>query len=45
MNNLTDIQSKDFENLKMTLENYGEDYNYELIEKAFVNNQGYPAFW
>ena len=32
---MTDIQLKDFENLKTTLQNYGEEYNYELIYKAF----------
>ncbi len=32
---MTDIQRRDFENLKLTLENYGEDYNIDLIKKAF----------
>ncbi len=32
---MTVIQRKDFENLKLTLENYGEDYNFDLIKKAF----------
>ena len=32
---MTDIQRRDFEDLKLTLENFGEDYNIDLIKKAF----------
>ena len=32
---MTEIQRKNLEDLKLTLENYGEEYNLPLIEKAF----------
>ena len=32
---MTELQLKDFEDFKLTLENFGEDYNYNLIKKAY----------
>lgn len=32
---MTDRQFENFENLRLTLENFGEDYNYNLIKKAY----------
>ncbi len=32
---MTELQLKNFEDLKLTLENFGEDYNYNLIKKAY----------
>ncbi len=32
---MTELQLKDFEDFKLTLENFGEDYNYNLIRKAY----------
>ncbi len=32
---MTDLQLKNFEDIRLTLENYGEDYNYNLIKKAY----------
>ncbi|MBR6564867.1 MAG: bifunctional (p)ppGpp synthetase/guanosine-3',5'-bis(diphosphate) 3'-pyrophosphohydrolase [Clostridia bacterium] len=33
---MTDIQRKNLDDLKLSLENYGDDYNFELIEKAYT---------
>lgn len=32
---MTEVQRKNYEDLRLSLENYGEDYNYDLIKKAF----------
>ena len=32
---MTQIQIKDFNDLRLTLENFGEDYNIDMIKKAF----------
>ncbi len=32
---MTEIQRKNFEDLRLSLENYGEEYNFQMIEKAF----------
>lgn len=32
---MTDLQRLDYENLKLTMENYGGEYNFDLIKKAF----------
>ncbi len=32
---MTDLQLKNYEDFKLTLDNFGEDYNYNLIRKAF----------
>ena len=33
---MTDIQRKNFQELKITMENFGEDYNFQLVEKAYT---------
>ncbi len=32
---MTELQLKNFEDLRLTLENFGEDYNFPLIKKAY----------